>query len=130
MNDLADISGYIKRAIERVGLVREKYEDRKLPKSMANFLIIPFFGDMRAEFVLASFILPYYKLKNPNKYVIICSYPGHSSLYLAADEYWAMADRGTLAEMYARSNGFSNESVNSGTYERSLMRYFENVYSF
>jgi hypothetical protein len=62
--------------------------------------------------------------------LIVCSYPGHGGLYPYADEYWTIDDLDTIKSLTSGSNCFINGSKSANVYERSLLRYFENVEVF
>ena len=116
---------YIGRALERACLRRERFAEGKVPESLANLVVIPFFGDMRSEFILSTLLLNHYKQANKSSYLVVCSWPGHHNLYPYADEYWSLADDATLGNFSRGAIGFYNERAQSC--ERTLLRYFDNV---
>lgn len=118
---------YIKRATQRAGILREKFTDKHLPLSSSQICVVPFFGDLCSEFILSSFIL--HRLKKENRYLILCSYPKHSGVFPYVDEYWTIEDETALKNLSRGANGFFNESVSANTYEKALLRYFDNVIS-
>lgn len=73
---------FVRRAVEKMGLVREKYVEGNLPTTFGSFLAIPFFGDKKHEFVLASLLLNRLK-ERANKYVIVVGWPQHAGLFTA-----------------------------------------------
>ena len=113
---MAEIKDFISRAVERMRLKREVYSDKHIPDSLSKVRIIPFFGDIKSEFVLSTLLL--HRLF-PKDYLIVCSWPGHWGIYAHIDEYWSPHDENVLSDLVR------NHSNNS--YEKLLLRYFENV---
>ena len=119
---MSEVSEYIRRVIERSKLTRESFSDQAAPTSFAKIRLIPFFGDLRSEFVFSTLLLP--RLFK-NDYVIVCSWPGHSGLYSGIGEYWSVDNEAALAELVRHTHRFENTKANQ--YERLLLRYFDNV---
>jgi len=119
---MSEVLDFIQRVIDRTGFTREVFVDRKLPLNLSRLRIIPFFGDSRSEFVLATLILP---RLFPEDYTIVCSWPGHGGLYSGISEYWSITDEDALSDLARNLDGFNN--FKAGQYERLLLRYFDNV---
>lgn len=121
----------IKRASEKLNLKRVVYNDKKIPTSMENVIIFPFFGNMRSSFILSSLLLRRIKdeLKS-SKYLILLSWPGHQSLYPYVDEYWTVDDDNTLDKLRFDINGFQNSSTYYTLLLRSLNEYFYDILSY
>lgn len=118
---------YIGKALERSKLQRERFTQSKVPESLANLVVVPFFGDMRSEFIFSTLILNHFKQKNIMSYLAVCSWPGHHGLYPYADEYWSFPDEATLVDFCQSADGFKNEKAN--VCERILLRFFDQVRS-
>lgn len=123
-----NLSDFLKRASHRAGVVREKYADNHAPDALAKIKVFLFFGDIRSEFILSTMLL--HRLKQERCYLIVCSYPGHYGIYPYADEFWTIENEDAIESLEKGANGFLNTSKNFYTYERSLLRYFENVETF
>lgn len=117
-----DSQDFLRRAIEKAGINRERFTEKNVPKSLANLTIFPFFGDIKSEFVYSSILLNRYKDTNKDSYLIVCSWQGHHGLYPYADEYWSFKQEDNF---YRTANGFSNKS--SDNVEKILLRYFDKV---
>lgn len=120
----------IKRCSEKLNLKRVVYNDKKIPTSIDNVVIFPFFGDMRSSFVLSSILLRRIKeeLKG-SKYLILLSWPGHQGLYPYVDEYWTIEDEGVLDKLRFEINGFQNFSSYYTLLSRSLNEYFFEIFT-
>lgn len=125
---MENIADFMKRASEKTGFVREMYIENKLPATYSNIAILPFFGDQRAQFVLASLLLHKY-IKLSSKYTVLCSWPGQAGFYPHVNEYWSIKDENVVEALAQKTKGFSNTEPKALFYERSLNRYFENVLS-
>ena len=119
---MSEIRDFIGRAVDRMRLNREVFSDKQVPDSLSKVRIVPFFGDVKSEFVLATLLL--HRLF-PKDYLIVCSWPGHWGIYPHINEYWSPKDENALGDLVRHSCGFDNKSLN--VYERLLLRYFENV---
>jgi len=119
---MSEVLDFINRVVERTHLKREMFADKRLPSSMRNLRIIPFFGDAKSEFVLSTMLLP---RLFPNDYVIVCSWPGHFGIYSGIGEFWSPQDDTALGDLARSVYGFGNTKLNM--YERLLLRYFDNV---
>lgn len=107
---MSDVADYLKRALKRTGLKREFFVEKNIPTEPSNILTIPFFGDFNGVFIFSTFILNTFKEKNPDKYIILVSWPGMSGLFPEVDEYWTIEDANTLKSISAGSNILGNDS--------------------
>lgn len=109
--------GFIHRVAERTGSVRVRYEDDKVPDDPSRVVAIPFFGDMRSAFILATYLAHRIKERQPRSYLVVCSWPGLETLFPYADEFWTVRDRGSLPGMADAAIGFFNrgDKANSVT---------------
>lgn len=122
------VPSFIKRAAERTGFRRERYIERNMPTAFDNVVVLPFYGDMRSEFVLSSLLLHRVRNLFASKYLIVCSYPGRDGLYPCADEYWSFQDETVVRSLADGAVGFGNsESDHLLFQEQHLNRFFENV---
>ena len=119
---MSEVRDFIGRAIERMHLKREVYAENQVPESLSKVRIVPFFGDIRSEFVLSTLLL--HRLF-PKDYLIVCSWPGHWGLYPGIAEYWSPEDDLALGDLSRHLSYFNNERV--GMYEKLLLRYFDNI---
>lgn len=118
---MSDTSEFLKRAAQRTGFKREFYIEKNIPTTPSNIVAIPFFGDMRSTFVLSSLILKNYKDVNPDKYLILCSWPGMQSLFPYLDELWVLEDESSVKNLAISSNNFYNNSNLAKELTRSLI---------
>lgn len=126
---MVDVAEYIKRAAQRSGYKRETYIERNVPTQPSNVLAIPFYGDLRSVFLLSSFILKQYKEIHKDKYIILCSWPGMSSLFPYVDEYWSIEDPSAITTLAAGANNFYNETDLSIELTRNLIEVLNVVTS-
>ena len=120
MPELAD---FIQRVADKTKLRRERFVNSKTPSSFDRLCIVPFFGDPRYEVVFSTMLA--HRIM-PNDYLIVVSWPGHSGLYPPeVDEFWCVDDEGALSDLSRNIDGMNNRRCN--IYERSLLRYFDNV---
>lgn len=125
MNSVID---FLKRAAERNGFVRERFEESKIPTDHSNLVILPFFGDIRSLMVMSSLLLQRYRQEVKNsKYFILASWPGFQGLFPYVDEYWAINDEAHLNKFYEQSEGFRNKSDLTTIYTRNLNEFFREV---
>lgn len=124
-NNIAD---FMRRTAEKCGYVREKYVEGNLPTTFGNIVAIPYFGDMKHEFLLATMILPRIK-EATGKYIIVCGQPGHAGLFPAADEYWAVKDEAAANAMLLNPKGFEapDEKTKAFFYEKQLNRFIDTI---
>ena len=115
-----EISEYIKRAAERTGYKREFYIEKNMPTQPSNVVAIPFYGDIRSTFIFSSLILKSYKESHPDKYIILCSWPGMAKLFPYVDEFWSIQDESVTKTLATEANNFYNESNISTDITKSL----------
>lgn len=119
---------FLKRASEKNGFIRERYEERKIPTEISQLTILPFFGDLESCFILSSLLLRRYREEiKGSKYFILLSWPGLAGLFPYVDEYWSIADKGGVKSLYQQSEGFLNNSSSATLYLRSLNEHFRDV---
>ena len=95
---------------------------------MANITVMPFFGDMRATFVLSSLLLKRYQEEvKGSKYFIFCSWPGYQSFFPYVDEYWALTDTSQIKKLYQQSEGFRNRADVAAIHLRNMHEFFREV---
>lgn len=122
---MSDVVGFIKKAAEKCGFNRERYDDRKIPTDPSNITVVPFFGDLRSMFVMASLLLKRYREEEKgSKYFIFCSWPGFQGLFPYVDEYWGIADESLLKKFYSGAAQLRNKNNLCSTYYRNLNQYF------
>ena len=113
---MSEIIDFISRATTRLRLNREVFSEKSVPDSLSKVRIIPFFGDIKSEFILSSLILPHLFRKD---YIIVCSFSGHWGIYQDnINEFWSISD-GDAADAV--------RNPDNNTHEKLLLRYFENV---
>jgi hypothetical protein len=122
------IADFVNRAALQTGFDREKYVESALPTVFSNLVVVVFFGNLNSEVIFSSLLLhKYLQNHHKDKYVIVCSWPGHFGLYPYADEYWSVNDNMSLREMADKSLMFNNQDKRFEVYARNLRKYFENV---
>lgn len=119
----------MQRAADKSGFNREKYIEGKLPTNFSNLIVVPFFGDEKHEFILATMLLHRLKEDMPSKYFVLCGWPGHSGFFPYVDEYWGIKDEGAVKVMLPQANGFGNDDKRSLFYHQQLNRFFETLTS-
>lgn len=125
---MSSLVEFLKRAADRNGFRRDRYEEKKIPTDFSNVTILPFFGDLRSSFVLSSFLLKRYREEvKGSKYFIVASWPGQSGLYPYADEYWSFLDEAVVKKFYENSEGLRNKSNLNTIYCRNLNEFFRDV---
>lgn len=123
-----NVGDFLKRAADRNGFVRERFEERRVPTDIDGLVVMPFFGDFRGTFLLSSWLLHRYKeLHKPSKYFILASYPGMQGLFPYVDEYWSIGDEGQIKRLYEKSDGFRNRADMATIYQRNLNEFFRDV---
>jgi hypothetical protein len=119
---------YLRRAAEKCGFLRDKYNESRMPTLESNICVLPFFGDFRASFILSTLVFPQYrKLVKGSKYFIVCSWPGTKDIWPDADEFWSIKDKSVLKRFSASSLGFENEESATLNFVRPLIRHFDEV---
>ena len=122
---MIDVLGMVQKAAEKCGFVREQHDDKRLPTDPSNICVMPYFGDLRTLFVMSSILLKRFREEEkPSKYFILCSWPGFKSLFPYVDEYWGIADEGSLKKLYEGASQFRNKSQLVHAYHRNLNHFF------
>ena len=125
MNSVAD---FLKRAADRNGFTRDRFDERRLPNDFTDICVMPFFGDYRSMMVMSSFLLHRFREEiKGSKYFILASWPGFQGLFPYVDEYWSFNDAAHLVSFYENSYGFKNKSELSTIYVRNLNEFFRDV---
>jgi len=123
-----NVSEIIKRSCEKLNINRVVFNDKKVPTSIENVVVFPFFGDMRSSFILSSLILRRIKEESKgSKYFILLSWPGYESLYPYVDEYWTIEDESALEKLRSQVRGFENLSSYYTLLLRSLNEWFYEI---
>lgn len=121
-------SDILKRSSDKLGFRRVVYKLSKIPTSIDNIVILPFFGDIRSSFILSSLLLRRIKEEaKSSKYFILISWPGYESLYPYVDEYWTIEDQSILEKLTSNTEGFSNVSSYYTLLVRGLNEWFYDV---
>ena len=125
---MSSLNDFLKRAADRNGFRRDRYDESKVPTDFSNVCILPYFGDVRSTMILSSFILNRFREENKgSKYFILASWPGSQGLFPYVDEYWSMTDDAVLKRFYDGSDGFRNHSDLATVYTRNLNEFFRDV---
>ncbi len=123
-----NVSEFLKRTAERNGYTRERYEERNVPTDYDGLVVMPFFGDYRATFILSSWLLHRYKeTQKPTKYFILASWPGMQGMFPYVDEYWSVTDESQAKRFFEEADGFRNRSHLATIYQRNLNEFFRDV---
>lgn len=125
---MSSVVDFLKRAADRNGFNRDRFEERKIPNDFSDICILPFFGDIRSLFLLSSFLLnPFKNNFKSSKYFILASWPGFQTLFPYVDEYWSLDDFSQVKKFYEDAQGFSNKSDLSIIYTRNINEFFRDV---
>lgn len=125
---MSSVADFLKRAADRNGFNRDRFEERKIPNDFSDLCILPFFGDLRSLFLLSSFLLnPYKSNFKSSKYFILASWPGFQSLFPYVNEYWSLGDFSQIKNFYDTSQNFSNKSNLNVIYTRNINEFFRDV---
>lgn len=128
MQSPINIPEYLQLAADKCGFVREHYVEADMPTSLSNVTVLPFFGDMRSQFLLTSLMLPRYLNNQKNgRYFIMASYPGLAGLFPYVDEYWSFADNVLVNDLQEKVAGPISESDRTVAFRRSLREYLRDV---
>lgn len=123
-----NVSEVLKRSCDKLNLRRVVFNDNKIPTSIENVVIFPFFGDMRSSFILSSLLLRRIKEElKPSKYFILLSWPGYEAIYPYVDEYWTIDDENALDKLRFQIDGFQNSSSYYTLLLRSLNEWFYEI---
>ena len=119
---MISVVDFLKRAADRNGFIRDRYEEKKIPTDFTGISVLPFFGDLRNLTVLSSYLLHRYRNEvRGSKYFIVASWPGFQGLFPYADEYWSLNDDSIIRKFYERSEGMRNKSDFSSTFIRNTL---------
>ena len=125
---MISVVDFLKRAADRNGFIRDRYEEKKIPTDFTGISVLPFFGDLRNLTVLSSYLLHRYRNEvRGSKYFIVASWPGFQGLFPYADEYWSLNDDSIIRKFYERSEGMRNKSDFSSTFIRNFNEFFRDV---
>lgn len=105
------VADYIDRTAKRCGFKRAYFIEKNMPTEPSNVEVVVFYGDIKHLVVLSSLLLKEYKKKNPDKYVILCSWPGFQSLFPYIDEYWYIDDENLTKTIALEINKLYNNST-------------------
>jgi len=120
-----DTVGFLSKTAEKLGFIRETFNEGQIPTDPSSIAVMPFFGDIRSLFILSSLILKCFKEREKaSRYFILCSWPGYSGLFPYANEYWSIKDSGQMANLYSFASGFKNRSDIVSNLYRELNTYF------
>lgn len=120
------IDSFLARAATRCGFSRERYEAQSVPNSSSPVVVLPFFGDMRAEVILACLVAHrYVSMHRPGCYLIVASWPGHAGFWPYADEFWGLAEEPAVVQAYCSAAGYRSGSSGVGNAFRRLFEIFE-----
>lgn len=119
---MSEVLDFINRVLDKTKIKRELFSDNKAPETVHNLRVVPFFGDIKSEFLLSTTLL---RKIFPNDYLVVYSWPGHYGIYDQIDEFWSPQDENTLEGLARAVNGFDNDK--GDLYERLLLRYFDKV---
>lgn len=125
---MIEVPDFLNKAAERCGFLRDAYDESKIPTTVSNITVLPFFGDICTSFVLSSLIFKGYRERvKGSKYFIVCSWPGQQVLYPSANEYWSVKDSSLLSGFFSKANGWMNEDSSTLNYIRQLNQFFDGV---
>jgi len=122
-----NVAEFLKRAAQQTGFERASYTEKRIPTDYNNIVVIPFFGDINSTFLLASLLLKRFKESKPNKYFILCSWPGFQHLFPYVDEYWYPKDSSNASVLASNAEPFGNTCDINTNITRSLNNRFEHV---
>lgn len=116
-------NNFLQKAADKLGFLRQ-INGNEIPDNLSKITVVPLFGDIRANVVLSSLFLKEFRQNRKDKYIIVCSWPGHKVLYPGVDEYWSVSDVKLAEEAYFYSKGFNNNSSLVSGYFKNLSYYF------
>lgn len=121
------VSDFLKITSNKLNFVREKYTEKNIPNNFDQITVFFNLGDLRSTFSLASMLLPRFRKETKSlRYFIVFGYPGFSSLYPYADEYWSF-NIDNFSKIYNCSSGINNISELKNIYLRHLNENFREV---
>lgn len=118
----------LNKCCSNLNLKRVVYNNNKVPTSIENIVIFPFFGNIRSSFILSSLLLRRIKEEfKSSKHFILLSWPGYESLFPFVDEYWTIEEESVLEKFRFNIDGFSNKASYYSLLIRSLNEYFYEI---
>lgn len=121
-----DTSTIIKRAAEKGGFIRTRYEANNIPTSLEQICIMCLFPDLRGTFLASALLLKRFRQEiKGSKYFILVSWPNHEGFYPYVDEYWTLKEEGALQKLHDGIKGFQNTSAIYTLGQRHLNGFFE-----
>jgi hypothetical protein len=122
------VNQILKRAAEKTGFVRARYNEKNVPTTIQNVTVFLFLGDLSSSFILSSLLLRRFREEaKGSKYFVLCGWPGQDGLFPYVDEYWEVKEESHLRAMYNKTDGFDNKSELVAGYQRILNTFFEEV---
>lgn len=122
------VADFLKRAADRNGFRRDRFDEGQIPTDFANVCIVPCFSDSRSMVILSSLLLNRYRTENKgSKYFVVASWPGYQGLFPYADEYWSLTDEAVLKRFYEGSEALRNKTDLAVVYNRNLNEFFRDV---
>lgn len=118
---MSDTADFLKRASTRTGFKRQYYVEKNIPTDPSHIVAMPFFGDFRSCFIFSSLILKSYKEAHPEKYVVLCTWPGLQGLFPYVDEIWTLEDNSLIKNLAIGANNFYNDSKLATDLTRNLI---------
>lgn len=123
-----DIRDFMQRAADRTGFVRERFDDKRIPKDPGEITVMPLFPDLRHACILSQMIFQRYRNESKGtRYFIACGWPGFQGLFQGADEYWSLRDGADLIGLYEQCDGMKNRSEQYTIVLRNLNENFRDV---
>lgn len=107
---MIDVGDYVRRAAQRSGYRREYFLERNIPTQPSSVVAIPFYGDLRSSCILSSLVLRQYVESNPDKYFIMCSWPGFQPLFPYVNEFWSIDDESITKSLAIEADNLYNNS--------------------
>jgi hypothetical protein len=125
---LIDVRHFLKKAAEKCGFQRDRFNEGNIPTNPDKLTVMPFFGDLRGLFVLSSFLLkPYREILKPSKYFVVATWPGCENLFPYVDEVWSIRSYSNLDRFFGAATGFSNMAEEQTIAYQNLNRFFDDV---
>lgn len=121
-----DTPTILKKAAEKGGFIRTRYQESDVPTSLSSVSIMALFGDMRTMFISSSLLLKRYREEiKGSKYFILFSWPGYEGFFPYVDEFWTLQDENALLRLKDGIDNFKNTSDFYVLSQRHLNHYFE-----
>lgn len=122
-----DVPTKLKQAADKANLTRVRFAEKNIPTDLSQVVVLPFFGDSHATFVLSTLLLRRFREQSKgSKYFILVSWSGHEAYYPYVDEFWS-PENITSPEFRKGAKGFCNDSVMFVNIMRNLNYFFEDV---